>query len=496
MHASREEEPNKAGFAIAIIGAGFAGIGMAIRLKKAGIHAFTLFERADSIGGTWRDNSYPGAACDVPSHVYSLSFEQNPSWSGRFAGSGEIQEHLLSLVKKWGLEEHLQLNTAITEADFDETSGVWTLTTGKGERRPFRVVVSGVGGLVDPAYPEIKGLNSFQGTQFHTARWNHEYDINGRNMAIIGTGASAVQVVPAIAPQVKQLVVFQRTAAWVVRKWEKSYSTEAKGRLSRLPLLLRLLRALKYWLSELLGTLVFFNSKRLSSVGEWLSMTHLRAQVKDPELRKKLTPSFQFGCKRVLLSDDYWATFERENVELVTDQITEITADGIKTADGRLHRVDGIILATGFDLGLASAPFPITGLGGKSLDEAWRDGASAYKGITVNGFPNWFILMGPNTGPGHTSVLIYTEAQINHALQAIKTLKKQGIKYLDIKEEVQERYNTGIQKRMKNTAWLSGCKSWYLSEDGINRTLYPGFATEYVLRTRTLKLSDYDVVPF
>jgi cation diffusion facilitator CzcD-associated flavoprotein CzcO len=496
MHAPREEEPKKAGFAIAIIGAGFAGIGMAIRLKKAGIHSFTLFERSHEIGGTWRDNSYPGAACDVPSHVYSLSFEQNPNWSGRYAGSGEIQEHLLSLVEKWDLRAHLQLNTAITEARFHEKTGTWALTTDQGKRHLFRVVVSGVGGLVDPSYPDIKGLDSFNGTQFHTARWNHDYDLKGKRMAIIGTGASAVQVVPTIASQVKQLLVFQRTAAWVVRKWEKDYSTEAKRRLVRFPKLMWLFRFVRYWLSELLGTMVFFNSKRLSSIGERLSRAHLKAQVKDPELRKKLTPSFQFGCKRVLLSDDYWATFERDNVELVTDQITEITPDGIKTADGRSHVVDGIILATGFDLGLATAPFPITGLGDKTLDEAWRDGAFAYKGMTVTGFPNWFILMGPNTGPGHTSVLIYTEAQINHTLQAIKTLQKNKIKYLDIRQEIQDRYNANIQARMKHTAWLSGCQSWYLSEDGINRTLYPGFATEYVLKTRKLKLSDYEVVSF
>jgi cation diffusion facilitator CzcD-associated flavoprotein CzcO len=483
-------------FPIAIIGAGFAGIATAIRLEQAGIHSFTIFERASEIGGTWRDNTYPGAACDVPSHVYSLSFEQTPAWSRRFAESGEIQRYLLGLVEKWQLRSHLRLDTEIVDARFDEEKGTWALTTGADETFTARCVVSCVGGLVDPSLPDIKGIQSFTGEVFHTARWNHGYDLRGRRVAVIGTGASAVQVVPSIAREVEKLHVFQRSAAWVLPKRDRVYSDRTRQRLARFPLLLRASRFVKYWLSELFGPLVFLDSKRLSAIGEKGSLMHLRAQVQDPELRKKLTPGFQFGCKRILISDDYWATFERENVELVTDPIEEIRSTGVETKDGVLREVDAIVLATGFALGLAQAPFQVTGRDGRTLDEVWKDGAVAYKGMTVAGFPNWFILMGPNTGPGHTSVLVYTEAQIAHTLQAIRKLRDGGLKYVDVRAEVQDRYNEGLQGRMKHMAWSSGCNSWYLSDDGSNHALYPGFAAEYVVRARRFRPSEYEIVPF
>jgi cation diffusion facilitator CzcD-associated flavoprotein CzcO len=480
-------------FPIAIIGAGFAGIGAAIQLLKAGISSFTIFERASEIGGTWRDNTYPGAACDVPSHAYSLSFEPNPNWSQRYATSWEIQQYLLDVVSKWKLRDKMRLNTEIVQARFAERTGTWTLTTSDGDTFKARVVLAGVGGLVDPQYPDIPGLDDFRGDMFHTARWNHDVDLEGKRVSVIGTGASAVQVVPSIAPIVAVLTVFQRTPAWVVAKFDRFYPAWLRRLLSRFPFLLRLSRLWKYWLSELRGPIVFLNSRILSKIGVWLSLWNLHRQVKDPELRKKLTPNFQFGCKRVLVSDDYWATFERDNVELITDPIERIEPTGLRTKDGKLHEADVVVLATGFKLGLASAPFRIVGLGGRTLDEAWKHGAMAYKGMSVTGFPNWFIMMGPNTGPGHTSVLVYTEAQISHALQAIQKLRTEGLRYLDVHQGVMDRYNEGLQKRMQHMVW-SGCKSWYLSADGVNRSLYPGFATEYVLRTRNLDPDDYEAV--
>ena len=483
--------PREADLPIAIIGAGFAGIGTAIRLVQEGIHSFTIFERADEIGGTWRDNTYPGAACDVPSHTYSLSFEPDPGWTRKFSPSAEIQGYLLRLVEKWRLRPHLRLRTAIVEARFDEARAVWLLTTDRGETVTARVVVSGVGGLVDPALPDIKGIESFGGEIFHTARWNHDYELTGKRVGVIGTGASAVQVVPSIAKQVEKLHVFQRTPAWVVPKMDKVYSERARRRYQRFPILLRASRFLQYWASELFGPMVFLDAPRLSALGERLSMRHLHAQVKDPVLRKKLTPHFQFGCKRILVSDDYWASFERPNVELVTEPIEEITRDGIVTKDGAKRAVDAIVLATGFSVGLASAPFPITGRGGRALDDAWKDGAVAYKGMTVSGFPNWFILMGPNTGPGHTSVLVYTEAQIEHVLGAIERLRR-GAKWVDVRQDVQDRYNVGIQARMKRMVWHT-CNSWYLSKDGSNHALYPGFAAEYVVRARHFDPKDYEI---
>ncbi len=480
-------------FPIAIIGAGFAGIGTAVRLSKAGIHSFTIFERAGDIGGTWRDNTYPGAACDVPSHVYSLSFEPNPNWTRRYSPSDEIWGYLAAIVDKWQLRKHLRTNTEIVEARFDEAAGAWQLFTEAGERFTARVVISCVGGLVDPKLPDIDGLASYRGELFHTARWNHDYDLARRRVAVIGTGASAVQVVPAIAPKVERLHVFQRTPGWVMPKDDAHYSERVRRVFERFPALLALSRFAKYALSELRGPMVFLDSERLSRLGERMSLEHLAEQVHDPALRARLMPNFQFGCKRVLVSDDYWATFERPNVELVSDAIEEITKTGVRTNDGAHREVDVIVLATGFALGLASAPFRIVGRGGQTLDQAWTHGAMAYKGMTVSGFPNWFILMGPNTGPGHTSVLVYTEAQISHALGAIRALLRDGIRWLEVRREVQDRYDAGLRRRMPHMVWSSGCDSWYLSPDRSNRSLYPGFAAEYALRTRRFDPRDYEL---
>ena len=482
-------------FPIAILGAGFGGIGMGIKLLKAGIRSFTIFERAEEIGGTWRDNTYPGAACDVPSHVYSFSFEQKPDWSRAFAGSGEIQQYLLDVVEKWQLRPHIRFGCEIVDAHFDETDGTWTLTTADDESFTARVVVSAVGGLVDPQWPDIKGLHSFAGEMFHTARWNHGYDVTGHRVAVIGTGCSAVQVVPSIAPQVEKLEVFQRTPAWVLPKFDKAYPERTKRAFARFPLLLHALRSFKYWMSELFGPMVFLDAPRLSAIAERESLRFLAQQVKDPALREQLTPHFQFGGKRVMISSDYWKTLERGNVELVTEPIEEIKPLGILTKDGRLHELDAIILATGFDVGLAKAPFHVVGRGGRVLDDVWKDGAVAYKGMTIAGFPNWFTIMGPNTGPGHTSVLVYSEAQMGYALQAIRKLQGGSWKFVDVKQDVQDRYNEGIQKRMKHMVWHT-VKSWYLDADGGNHSLYPGYAFEYVWRTRKFKPSEYEIARF
>ena len=494
MPSKRISQPQE--LPIAILGAGFAGIGAAIQLKQAGIRDFIIYERAHDVGGTWRDNTYPGAACDVPSHVYSFSFEPNPHWSRVFSGWAEIHAYLRGLVEKWGLREHLRLGTEIVHARFEEPRGLWQLTTQGDETVTARVVIAGLGGLVDPSWPDIKGLQSFGGDRLHTARWDHGVDLTGRRVAVIGTGASAVQVVPSIASQVERLQVFQRTAAWVMPRRDAPYPESRRRFYARHPWALRASRWTRYWLSELLGPMIFLDAPRLSAVGERASLAHLRRSVRDPDLRQKLTPDFQFGCKRVLVSDDYWSSFERGNVDLVTDPIEQIEGDGIRTRDGRLHAADVIVFATGFALNLATPPFPIVGRGGRRLHEVWSQGAVAYKGMSVHGFPNWFILMGPNTGPGHTSVLVYTEAQIRHALGAIRRLRDRGLKSVEVRQEVQDRYNAGIQRRMKHMVWSSGCHSWYLSPDGSNHSLYPGFAAEYVLRARRFVASDYAIAPW
>jgi cation diffusion facilitator CzcD-associated flavoprotein CzcO len=485
---------NEDEFPIAILGAGFAGIGMAIQLLRAGIRSFQIFEQAGEIGGTWRDNTYPGAACDVPSHVYSFSFEPNPNWSRAFAESGEIQEYLLGLVEKWKLRQYLRLHTRIVRAEFDASSARWHLTSNHGEAFEARVVLSGVGGLVDPSLPDIDGIEDFEGETFHTARWNHDFKLAGKHVAVIGTGASGIQVIPEIAREVARLDVFQRTPHWVMPKRDRSYSERTRSFYARHPFALQASRKLKYWASELIGPMVFLDSPRISSIPEKASLMHLEASVSDPVLREKLTPDFQFGCKRVLISDEYWQTFERENVQLVTESIRKIRSEGVETSDGIVRELDAIVFATGFALNIATAPFPVVGLRGKTLDDVWKHGAVAYKGMSVSGFPNWFIMMGPNTGPGHTSVLVFTEAQIQHALGAIHRLRSRGGSFLHVKQSVQDRYNESIQGRMKYTSWSSGCNSWYLSEDGSNHSLFPGFAAEYVMRARRFRASDYNIV--
>jgi cation diffusion facilitator CzcD-associated flavoprotein CzcO len=476
---------------VAIIGSGFGGIGMAIALQKAGFRTFTIFERASEVGGTWRDNTYPGAACDVPAHVYSFSFEPNPDWTHVYAGSQEIQSYLLRVVEKYGLRARLRLDTAITRAVFDERAGIWRLRTSRGETIRARFVVSAVGGLVDPALPDIEGLQAFKGDVFHSARWRHDVPLAGKRVAVIGTGATAVQVVPAIAPEVAHLAVFQRTAAWVMPKRDRAISATARQRYRRFPVLQRAVRTLLFWLSEAFGPMIVLDAPRLSRIGENISRKHLEKAVADPELRRKLTPDFQFGCKRMLISDDYWPTFNRPNVELVTEPIREVREHSIVTEDGHEHEIDALVLATGFALGLATAPFPVEGLGGRTLDAAWKDGAEASKGMAVAGFPNWFIIMGPNTGPGHTSVLVYTEAQIAYILQALRWLEDDRLKYLTVRQDVQNRYNERLQRRMPYTVWSSGCNSWYLSKDGANHALFPGFASEYCLSVRRFKPGEY-----
>jgi len=483
-------------FPIAIIGCGFAGIGTAIQLRKAGILSFTIFERAAEIGGTWRDNTYPGAACDVPSQVYSFSFEANADWSSRFAGAAEIQDYLLHCVDKYNLRQHLRLRTMVTDACFDEQLGIWTLTLDSGEKFFARAVVSAMGGLVDPSYPDIKGIEDFAGQRMHTARWNHDYDLSDKRVAVIGTGASAVQVVPAIAERVAKLSVFQRTAAWVMPRGEKLISEDAKARLKRYPLLMRVVRWSQFLLSEAMGPMIMLDSPRLSRVAETMCEKHLRRSVHSHELREKLRPKFQFGCKRILISDEYLSSFARDNVALITQPICEISAHGIVTGDGVEHELDAIIFATGFDVAITTPRIPIRGLAGVSLAQAWRDGAQAYKGVSVAGFPNWFVIMGPNTGPGHTSVLIFSEAQIGYIVKGIRMLIAEDIRCLSVKPAVQARYNEGIQRRMKYTVWESGCKSWYLGADGKNHALYPGFASEYRARIRKFNRCDYDVAYF
>ncbi|MDB4987301.1 MAG: 4-hydroxyacetophenone monooxygenase, partial [Myxococcaceae bacterium] len=376
---------------IAIIGTGFAGLGMAIRLKQEGIHDFVIFEKGDDVGGTWRDNFYPGAACDVQSHLYSVSFAPNPNWSRQFAPQAEILAYLQSCADKFDLRSHIQFDSALIEGRYDEAAALWRAKTSRGDTIEARTVVTGCGAFNKPVLPDVKGIQNFQGELLHTARWQKGASVRGKRVGVIGTGASAIQVVPAIASDTEKLTLFQRTPPWIMPKPNPEYTPAEKKRFHRLPLTQRAERARIYAKNELFATGFVINPK-LMKQGEVFARSYLKAKVKDPVLREKLTPKYTIGCKRVLLSSDYLTTLTRDNVEVVTDGIAEVRAHSIVTKDGREHPIDTLVCATGFQVSENAAPFPIYGRNGIELNEAWREGgAEAYKGTTVKGYPNAFI---------------------------------------------------------------------------------------------------------
>ncbi len=485
--------PPRTDLPVLILGAGFSGIGMGIKLKQAGIENFTILEREDEVGGTWRDNIYPNAGCDVHSHLYSYSFEPNPEWSRAFSGWKEILEYIKDITAKHNLRPHIQFNKEVVSAHFDEANGLWTVKTSDGETYVARAVVSAAGGLTNPAYPKIPGLDSFKGEAVHTARWDNNLDLRGKRVAMIGSGASAIQTGPGIAPEVENLDVYQRTPSWIIPKPDREIGAMEKSLYRNVPGLLKARRWMLYWFYEARGPFIISDKPWIKKIlQEGLALRHMKKQLKDPELREACTPDYQIGCKRILISNDWYPMLERDNVSLITDGIEKITPTGVVTADGQEHPCDVIVTATGFKVSISNAPFEIIGRDGLSLKKAWEGGAEAYKGITVSGFPNLFFMLGPNTGPGHNSVLVYTEMQIDYALQAIEMLRDEDLKYLDVKQDVQDEFNEEMQKRMENTAWTSGCNSWYLSDDGKNSTLYPGLNVEYRLRTRKLKTDEYE----
>jgi cation diffusion facilitator CzcD-associated flavoprotein CzcO len=479
---------------ILIVGSGFAGLGMAIRLKRAGIHDFTILEQADGVGGTWRANHYPGAACDVESHLYSFSFAPRPGWSRMFAPQPEILDYLEECADRYEIRPHIRFGTRVTSASFDEARGVWRVETSDGRTREARVLVSGCGGLSRPSYPEIPGLEDFSGEVFHTARWKDDYAFDGRRVAVIGTGASAIQVVPEIAPRVARLAVFQRTAPWIVPKLDREIGAQEQARFRRWPLLQKLARHRLYWQHELLAY-GFVVDPRVMKLASRLARRHLTRSVANPELRRKLLPSYTLGCKRILLSNDYYQALERDNVELVTDPIERIVPEGIRSRDGSVRELDALVLATGFQAAEAVAPFPIRGRGGRDLSAEWTDGAEAYLGTTVSGFPNLFVIVGPNTGLGHSSMVFMIEAQIRYVLDCIQMLRERELGWVDVKPEVQASYNDELRARLERTVWSTGCDSWYRTRSGKNTTLWPSFTFDFWRRTRRFDAESYRLEP-
>jgi cation diffusion facilitator CzcD-associated flavoprotein CzcO len=480
---------------ILIIGAGFAGLGMAIRLKQAGIDDFTILEGAERLGGTWRDNTYPGIACDIPSHLYSYSFEPNPNWSRFFGPQKEILAYLEHCADKYGILPHIRFNTRASGATFDERTGLWTLETTDGQRFTGRVVVSGAGhALTKPVYPDIPGRDTFEGKSMHSSRWDHSYSLEGKSVAVVGTGASAIQIIPSIGGKVARMDVYQRTASWVTPKPDRTFSRSEQALFRDKPGVQKFARTAIYWFLETMA-LGYVVEPRLNKIREYMSTRYLERKVRDPELRKKLTPNFRLGCKRILISNDYYDTLQQDNVELVTDAIAEIKPHSIVTKDGKERPVDVIIYATGFETAEAKPPFKITGRDGKSLADAWKDGIEAYLGSTIPGFPNSFLLLGPNTGLGHSSMIFMMESQFNYVLDAIRTMREKRAKSVELKSEVSAEYNRRLQKRLEGTVWNSGgCSSWYLTSGGKNTTAWPGFTFEFRLKTRRFDTASYDVV--
>lgn len=480
---------------IAIVGAGFSGLGMAIQLKEAGIENFTILERAAEVGGTWRDNHYPGAACDVASHLYSFSFEQNPNWSRAFGQQPEIFDYIKRTAAKYDLYKHIRFNTSIVKSWFNEDEGRWHAQTADGEELTAQVVVSAVGALSDPAYPKIPGLDDFQGKLMHTAQWDDDYDLSGKRVAVIGSGASAIQVVPEVQKAAARMTVFQRTPSWIMPKPDRPIPEKEQEEYAEHPFKLHKRRFRIYWMSELFAPFIISNKKFFKTQAEKMAKQHIRKQVKDRDFQKAVTPDYAIGCKRILISNDWYPAIQADNAELIADGPAEIKANSIVLKDGREIEVDAIVCATGFKVPSKAAPFQVQGLNGLDMNDAWDDGAEAYKGVAVSGFPNLFFLMGPNTGPSHTSVLAFTEMQMEYIGKAIGHMARNNLKWIDVKKSVQDRFNRGIQKRMENTSWTSGCNSWYLTDSGKNTTLYPGFNWEYRVRLWLFRPSEYREQP-
>lgn len=477
---------------VAIVGTGFSGLGLSIMLKRAGIDDFVVLDRSDGVGGTWRENHYPGAACDAPSHLYSFSFAPNPRWSRRFAPQGEILAYLEDCTDRYGIRPHLRLGTEVEAATFDAAAGTWRLATSTGAEVEADVFVAACGQLSRPAYPDIAGMDTFGGAAFHSARWDHDVDLSGQDVAVVGTGASAIQFVPEIARDARQVHVFQRTAPWVAPKPDRRYQPLHNWAFANLPFAQAAARFGVWATFEVLIPGFTGHPAMLAPVRA-AHRQLIEAQIDDPDLRAKLTPDHELGCKRILISNDWYRTLARDDVELVTDPIAAISADAVVTADGRERKVDTIVYGTGFRSQDFVAPMEVRGLGGRTIADAWRDGAEAYLGLAVSGFPNMFLMYGPNTNLGAGSIVFMLESQARHVLDAIAVLDRTGATYLDVEADAQDEFGREIQARLDGTVW-TGCSSWYRDADGRNTNNWPGLMWEYRNRTRRVDLDHYAVV--
>jgi cation diffusion facilitator CzcD-associated flavoprotein CzcO len=493
-HIAHPSNGNGAGPAhvrIAIVGAGFAGLGMAIRLKEAGIEDFVVLERAEDLGGTWQANTYPGCQCDVPSHLYSFSFEPNPGWTRTYSRQPEIWAYLRSVAKRRGLAPHLRFGHELTGATWDEQTRRWHVETARGSLTAS-LVIDATGPLSHPSTPRIRGLDRFEGKLFHSAQWDHEHDLEGERVAVIGTGASAIQFVPRIQPKVGAMHVFQRTAPWILPHSDRPTTRLERQLYRAVPLTQRAVRTMVYWGREAL-VVGFAKRPSMAKPAERLARMHLRRQVRDGELRRKLEPDFRLGCKRVLISNEWYPALTKPNVELVTEQITAIEGREIVLADGSRREVDTIILGTGFHVTDPPTAWLVHGREGKTLAEAAGPSPQAYLGTAMAGFPNLFRIIGPNTGLGHSSMIYMIESQLTYLMDAIRQMDEREIGSIEVRPETVEQFNAEIQAMMPGTVWASGCASWYLDAAGRNSTLWPDFTFRFRKRLRHFDADAYEL---
>ncbi|MDX3193178.1 NAD(P)/FAD-dependent oxidoreductase [Streptomyces sp. MN03-5084-2B] len=480
---------NRTETGVVIVGTGFSGLGMAIQLRKEGREDFVILEKAQDVGGTWRDNSYPGCACDIPSHMYSFSFAQNPGWSRAYSPQPEIWRYLREVADEHDLRRFVRFGQEMTGARWDAEENRWHVATRGGDEFTAAALVAGVGALHLPMIPGLPGIERFEGPAYHSARWRHDVDLAGKKVAVIGTGASAVQFVPKIAPEVAELTLFQRTPPWIMPKADHEMSGRTRALFKAFPPAQRAYRTLLYWLLE--ARAIGFNGQSwVMKLGQRLAKRNIDRAIEDPQLRRKVTPDYTMGCKRVLISNDYYPALARDNVDVVTEGVREVRAHSVVDAAGVEHEADVIVYGTGFHVTDAFDDLEIVGRDGRNLGKEWAtEGMRTHLGITVAGFPNLFFLLGPNTGLGHNSVVFMIEAQIAYVAEALRLAHGRAI---EPKPEVQERFNARIQRKLAKGIWTrGGCRSWYLDAKGVNRTIWPGFTWRYWLDTRKVRREDF-----
>jgi len=492
-HASNGSSPK--GRRVLIVGAGFGGIAAAIELLRHGFTDIRILERAPDLGGTWFYNSYPGAACDVPSHLYSFSYAQRTDWSRLCSPQAEILSYLHRVARDHHVQELVQTNVTVTACAWkeDEDGGRWTVTDAQGGEHGADVLILATGQLHQPAWPAIEGAESFAGHSFHSAEWDHDYPLSGKRVAVVGTGASAVQFVPEIAPRVGRMTVFQRTGNWFLPRRNRRYPAPVKLAIETLPGVQAFRRRFMFEYTESL-TLCIRHPRTVGRLLRARSVAFMRHQLKDPELRRRAWPDYTFGCKRILFSSSFLPALQRANVELVTERITAIRPQGLLTGDGTLHEADCIIWATGFRARDFMLPMQVSGRGGRTLAETWSGGAHAHLGITVPGFPNMFMLYGPNTNTSGGSIVVYLEAQSRYIASAVQELVRRGAGAMDVLAEVEAASDRAVQARFAGTAWMD-CDSWYRDEDGRIVTNWPGYMREYIARTTAVDAAEFSFAP-